>query len=324
MTHELLYLSATDIDALGLSPAEVFDAVDAILRQKSLGRTFLEPKLTVSIGAGATVSAMVGAAQDPAVSVVKWLGVNASNPARGLPQINALVVLNDTATGRVQTVMNGNWITGVRTAACSAVAARGLARPDARTIGFAGCGLQARTHLAALRHVLPGLRHACLLGRSQAPVEAFAREVVAAGLTVQVARDPREVVAGMDVVVSSVPPFPGMRPFLDPGWLSPGAYVSAVDLGRSWIADGWRQHFDVIVTDDDAQSRLLGGSGKMSYAGPFDAEIGDVSSGAHPGRTAPEQRTCLIFGGMALADLGLAALIDRVARTRGVGRFLPA
>ena len=324
MTDELLYLGAADIEALGLGVSEVFDAVDAILRQKSLGRTFLEPKLTVSTGAGATVSAMVGAAQEPAASVLKWLGVNAGNPARGLPQINALVVLNDTETGRVQTVMNGNWITGVRTAACSAIAAHGLARPDAATVGFAGCGLQARTHLAALRHVLPGLRHACLLGRTEAPVRALAEEVEAAGMTVQIAHSPREVVAGMDVVVSSVPPSPGMRPFLDPGWLSPDAYVTAVDLGRSWIAEQWRQRFDVIVTDDHEQSGLLGRSGKMSYAGPFDAEIGDLATGACAGRTGPEQRTCLIFGGIALADLGLAALIDRVARQRSIGRLLPA
>ena len=195
---------------------------------------------------------------------------------------------------------------------------------DACTVGFAGCGLQAHIHLDALLHVLPELRHVSLLGRSEGPVTALADAVAARGLTVQVARSPAELVGVADVVVSSVPPSAELLPFLDPASLRVGAFVSAVDLGRPWLRAGWRDRFDVIATDDVAHSELLASAGKMIYGGPFDAEIGDLSVGKHPGRTDARQRTCLVFGGMALADLGLTALVDRTARARGAGRFLPA
>ena len=321
---EVLYLGAADIAALGIGVDEVFEATAAILRQKALGRTYLKPKLAVEGAQGQTAQAMVAVAEEPPLSIVKWVGVNGGNAARGMPIIHATVVLSDAETGQPRTIMNGTWLTGVRTAACSAVGARFLARADAETVAFIGCGLQAHTHLAALVAVLPGLRRARLLGRSRGPVEAFAAAVREAGLVAEVVGEAAVALAGADVVVSSVPAGAGLRAFLDPGEVAPGAFVTAVDLGRPWLGAGFRGQFDVLATDDREQSEQLAREGKMVLGGPFDAELGELVAGIHPGRNGPQQRTGLVFAGMALADLGLAALIDRRARAAGVGRLLPA
>ena len=300
----------------------MFEATAAILREHAEGRAWQKPKVAVEPAPGQVAQAMVAVGGDPPLSLVKWVGISGANAARSLPVIHATIILSDTGTGQPRTVMDATWLTGVRTAACSAIGARFLARPGAETVAFIGCGLQAHTHLAALLPVLPGLRHARLLGRSRAPVERFAAEVARHGLSVAIV-GPHAVLAGADVVVSAVPASAGLEPFLDPQALPPGTYVAAVDLGRSWLPAGFQGRFDVLATDDMEQSRQLMQGGKM-VAARFDTELGRLAAGLHPGRTGPAQRTALVFAGTALADLGLATLIDQRARARGIGPILPA
>src|SRR5262245_65826622 len=98
--------------------------------------------------------ATLAMADDPPYMAVKSLLLNPRNPERGLPSINSLVTLLDGNTGVPLAVMDGNWITAVRTAGVSAVAAKRLARPDSSIAAFVGCGVQARTHADALAAVL--------------------------------------------------------------------------------------------------------------------------------------------------------------------------
>jgi alanine dehydrogenase len=218
--------------------------------------------------------------------------------------------------------MDGGWITGARTAAMSALAAVRLARPDAASIGFVGCGLQARTHLAALRSVLPKLAGVVAYSRTEASAARLAAEARASGLAAETTNLARAAVEGLDVVVSSVPDAAGFTPFLDPAWLAPGAFASAVDLGRSWHAGSIRS-LDLVATDDHRQSEALGLAGKLAFAGPFDADLADFASGAKPGRTSAAERAMFLFAGDALADLAAAQLMYETARQRGLGVRLP-
>jgi len=319
MQQDVLYLCAADVAGLGLTPGEVLAATAAILRAREAGLAVSRPKLAVAAGQGCTVQAM--AAAGAGLAAVKWVGVAPGNAAQGMPSIHATLILTDAATGAARTIMDAAWLTGARTAACSAIGARALARADSAVIAFVGCGVQARAHLAALLPVLPGLRRARLLGRSAESVAAFARVVSAAGLAVESGTDARAALAGADVVVSAAGG--GVAAFLEAGWLSPGAFLAAVDRGQPWHKAGFRAAFGVLATDDAAQSMALGEAGAMVCAGPFDAELGALVNGVHPGRRDSRERTGLVFAGMALADLGLAALIDRRARAAGVGRMLP-
>lgn len=317
----LLYLSHADVEALGVGLGEVEAAVESAFRAKAKGATTLVPKLGLHPAGNATFfHAMPGALHEPPLAGLKWVSVAADNEARGLPSIAALILLNDIATGLPRAIMDGGWITAVRTAAVSAVAAKYLARRDARRIGFVACGLQARTHFAALRPRF-ALKEAVLYSRRRATAETFSRELEAEGLSVRVADSPRDAVTGLDIVVTSVPPEPGPHHVLEANWLAPGAFATLVDRGRSWQPEGF-ERADRIVTDDREQSEAAGRATPRAYAGPFHAELAEIVAGTAPARRNPTERIIFLHPGIALADLAVAGLLLDRAEARGIGTRL--
>ena len=95
-----------------------------------------------------------------------------------------------------------------------------------------------------------------------------------------------------------------------------------VDVGRIQVGR-WRERFAVIATDDHRQSEALARAGKFAYPGPFDADLGDLVTGRHPGRRTQGERTMFTFGGSALGDLASALAIYEVACARDLGVRLP-
>ncbi|MBM3597620.1 MAG: ornithine cyclodeaminase family protein [Alphaproteobacteria bacterium] len=323
-TPELLYLSRADIDAIALEPQDVARAIEAMLAAKAAGGTAMVPKthfrLPDSVPDGAAFFSMPGALADPPVAAVKWIGLAAGNSQRNLPHISGTIVLSDGVTGLPIAIMDGEWVTAARTAGISAVAARHLARPESRTIGFVACGVQARSHLAALRTMLP-LERVRAYGHRRPAVDDFVAHARGLGLQAEVATHPADAVEDCDVVVTSVPEAPGLAPFLDPAWIAPGAFVSGVDIGRSWQRSNLRQ-LDLLVTDDHVQSRALAPSGRSAWSNEFDADLAELVAGIKPGRRTADQRTMLIFSGLALADVAVSAALAARARTRGIGTVL--
>ena len=212
-------------------------ALRAVLQEAfglhAAGRTLVKPKLGLEIGTGHYFQSMCALSAEMGFAGTKWVGVAAANAERGLPNVNALVILNDHETGLPAAILDGNSLTVLRTAAMSALAAAYLARPDSRSIGFVGCGAQALGHLDALQDVLPGLVDCVCLSRSRSSAETLAQAATARGLAARVTSEPAEA-AACDVVVTSVPAGPGFAPFLDTAALRPGSFVAAVDLGRAW------------------------------------------------------------------------------------------
>lgn len=314
--QDLLYLSSADVEACALTVAEVEAAIEAMFRAKAEGRAAMKPKLGLQAGASALFLASPGVLAEPPVAGIKWVGV-ADNEARGLPHIAGTIILADAASGMPVAVMDARWITGARTAAITAVAARRLARPDSRTLAFIACGLQARTHLEALRPHFP-LARVQAFSRRLSSAEAFAAEIRADGLEAVAAAEPREAIAGADIVVTTTPVVPKTEPFLDAGWLAPGSFTAMVDLGVSWLREPL-EALDLVVTDDLSQA----GSEKLVYPKPYDGEIADLVAGRLAGRPSNEARTALVFAGIGLADVALGAAVYQRAAAQGIGRILP-
>jgi ornithine cyclodeaminase/alanine dehydrogenase len=315
----LLHLSARDIDALALSPRDALDALEAVLRDPAV---FTVPKVPLPIGAGHFFQAMPVASRALGLAAVKWVAVAAANPARGLPAVQAQILLNDLDSGRPVAALAGDQLTALRTAAMTACAARRLARADSASVAFIGCGVQARAHLAALRDVLPGLRRAAIVGRGATSTAAFRDHVAAAGLDAAIANS-REAVSGADVVVSTVIAGTDLRPFLDGAWLPPGAFAALVDRGAPWLP-GTLDALDLVATDDRTQSQGLAAEGKLAHRGPWAADLADLARADAALRRDPRQRTAFVFAGLALADLAVAALAYARARERGIGTRLGA
>jgi len=322
MTQDLLYLSRAAVESTEITPDALREACAEAYAAKARGEVLSVPKIGISVTPSHAFHAMPVALQEAGLAALKWVGIVPVRAGGTAPSISALVILSDLESGRPLAVMDGDWITATRTAAMSAVAAQHLARRDAESLGFIGCGVQARSHLAALMPLLPRLRRVVAYSRGEASAEAMAKVARDIGLDAVATRTPREAVAGMDVVVTTVPAAPDFAAFLDPDWLAPGSFVSAVDLGRTWFREGIAR-LDHIATDNREQSEELGRVGRLASAGPFASDLAELASGAHPGRRNPSERTMFLFGGDALADLAAARVVYETALRRGLGMRLP-
>jgi ornithine cyclodeaminase/alanine dehydrogenase-like protein (mu-crystallin family) len=222
---------------------------------------------------------------------------------RGVPTHHALVLLFQAATGEPLVVMDGRLITEMRTGAVSAVATRSLARPDAAVLAILGSGVQARSHLEALRLVRE-FREVRVWSPHNAA--AFAQR-----FGVRLARSAEEAVRGADVVAVATT---SRTPVLSGEWLSPGVHINAVGAPRP----GWRELDDAVlrrsklyVESREAASRE---SGDVIAAGGIFAELGEVIGGAKPGRQSAEEITLFKSVGVAVEDIASAELVYREAR----------
>lgn len=316
----LLYLSQADVVACGVSAAELEAAIRQAFLRRAEGGVGSHPKVVIRAGGGNAFRGKGAAMDEPAYGAFKWFGYFPGNAAAGVPDFMPLIILNEAGTGRPVAVMDGIWISAVRTALISLIAAREMARPDADTIGFLACGTQARSHLDAFAAALP-LKKVIAFSRRPETAEAFAEQARQKGLEARAVTDPRAAVAGCGIVVSSIPHGAAGAGQLDAGWVEPGTFVASVDLGFGWRRDSLSA-FDRTVTDDREQS-TVGPNGTLNYDGPFAAELCEVVAGRVRGREHPDERNALIFSGTGIADLASAVLIYETALARGIGARLP-
>jgi ornithine cyclodeaminase len=253
---------------------------------------------------------------------LKTVCVFPDNPKRGLDAHQGTVTLFDGETGETRAVMNASAITAIRTAAVSAVATRLLAREDASVLGILGAGVQARSHLEALRLVRDFDRV-----RIFSPTAAHA-EALAAEADAEAVGSAEEAVRGADVVVTATS---SLDPVLRREWLEPGAHVNAVG-GRPPAM----RELDVATVADSAfyvDRRESAENEAFDYRDALESgaigpdhirgEIGEVLIGAAPGRTSPEELTVFRSLGLAVEDLAAAEYVLRRARESGVGVEVP-
>lgn len=312
---EILYLSNADVEACALAACDVRAAVEAMFLAKANGEATMKPKLALHAG-GTLFLSMIGGIEDTNFAGMKWVGVADTTSHGNQPHISGHVVLNDYTTGMPLAVMDARWITGARTAAITAVAAKYLARADSASIGFVACGVQGRANLEALADLFP-LKRVRGYSRRKASAEAFCDWARGRGFAAQACDTPEEAVRGMDIVVSSVPVVPKPAPVLDAGWLSPGSFAAAVDLGFSWKGESLVQ-LDRVVTDDLDQAV----SEKLTYPKPYHGEVSGLVAGKTPGRQSAAERTGLVFAGIGLADVAVGGAVYARALAAGLGRTL--
>lgn len=314
-----LYLSGADVIALGLTPQEMADAVERAYRAFAAGEATSVPKSGFDVTASTFFHAMPARYDGRGTVGIKWIGT-ALNASRGLPHINAMIVLNDIDTAVIRAVMDGTVITAVRPAAVSLVAARRLARADSSRISFYPCGVQALAHLDAFAAAFP-LREVTCFSRTAATAEEFAAQARQRGFVAKVVTEPRLAVENQDIVISSAPRAADLVKILDPSWLSPGSFVSGVDLARAWQCRDLRQ-IELLATDNHIQSREAAATGIISWVGEYDAELSELVSGQHPGRSSPAQRAFFIHPGLGLGDIAIASLALERAEAKVIGTRL--
>lgn len=217
---------------------------------------------------------------------------------QGIPTHHATILLFKPETGEPIVSMDGRLITEVRTAAVSAVATKHLARPDASVLAIIGSGVQAASHLEALRLVR---RFEEVRVWSPHHAGDFARR-----FGVRATASAEEAVRGADVIVTATT---SKTPVLSGGWLSPGVHINAVGAPRP----DWRELDDETLRRArvyvDSREAALEESGDIIAAGRIFAELGEVVSGTKPGRRSEEEITLFKSLGLAVEDVATADLV---------------
>ena len=226
----------------------------------------------------------------------------------------AAIMLFDPANGSPIALIDGTYITATRTAVAAALAARLLARDDARVLAVIGTGVQARSHVRAFAPVREW-SEICIAGRDAGKAEALAEE-----LGVQFAPSFEAAVRGADVVAATTH---SAEPVVRLEWVAPGTHVSSVGYnapGSELDPELVRAATIVVESRDSSFAPPPGGAPELSGVDPASvAELGELVAGVRPGRADPAEITLYKSVGVAVQDLAAAALVLAAARDRKVG-----
>jgi ornithine cyclodeaminase/alanine dehydrogenase-like protein (mu-crystallin family) len=220
----------------------------------------------------------------------------------------------DAQTGLLRAVVGANWITAVRTAALSAVAARRLADPKARCLAFVGTGVQAHSHLAAFADLFP-LERVQVYGRGQANIDKLCQSARAMGLEAVACNQPQEALQGADLVVTSVTLDFSIKPFLDAGWLQPNAFAAITDACIPWYPESMPVFGSLIVDD-----RIQEAESAQPMVAPerIAGDLTELVSGRVADRQ-PGKPAAFAFRGLALGDYAATVLAVKRAEAHGLG-----
>ncbi|MBX3703488.1 MAG: ornithine cyclodeaminase family protein [Steroidobacteraceae bacterium] len=322
----MLLLDRQDVAAL-LPMADCIAAVEGAFRAHAEGALPAAPGTlaTPVPGGGFHVkTAVLGPA--PGYYAAKINANFPGNPDRsGLPTVQGMIGLFDAADGRPLALLDSIEITTLRTAAASAIAARHLALPDARTLLVCGCGIQGRAHLRALLAVRR-IGHVYACDRDPARVAAFIGEFAATGIDIEPVESAGEALPHADVAVTCTP---GRQVVVREDDIRPGQFIAAVGAdseGKQELAPRVLA-MARVVTDLTAQAAHMGelqhalAAGMMGI-GDVHAELGELIAGQRPGRSSPEEIFVFDSTGTALQDVASAAAVYERALATGRGRTL--
>ncbi len=311
-----LWLTEQDVRAL-LSLPELISAMESALAAFSAGQVDHPVRTAIEVRDRTFFASMP--AYDAAHSVLgaKLVTVFPENAVRGLHTHQAAISLFDADTGELAAVMDGRYITELRTAAASAVSVRHLARPDAATLAILGSGVQARSHLAAL----PLVREFREI-RAWSPTAAHLREFAQA--PVRAMASPQEAVHGADVVLIATS---SVTPAIVSEWVSDGAHVIAIGACRPSQREIDPALIARAALFTDSRAAILKESGDVIQSireslfaeDHVRAELGEVINGAKTGRRSANEVTLFKSLGLAIEDVTAADLAYRRARALGRG-----
>jgi ornithine cyclodeaminase/alanine dehydrogenase len=307
-----LYLSEQDIDGL-LTPEDALEAVEGSFRRIAEGVVENVPRRRLRLDGGMLA---VMSAADLGLGVA---GVKTYAAGRG--GASFVIVLFDAATDGLLAIIEADRIGQYRTGAASGVAAKYLARRDARSLGLIGAGLQAEMQLRAIRAALPAIEEVVVYSRTPETRQAFAKAHGAEAV------EGAQEAAAQDVVVTITN---SRDPVLRGDWLRAGTLVCAAGANRPQareLDNAVLQRAAFVCCDSVDDARIESGDliepveqGVLDWLEVH--ELSEVVSGQVQGRQSDDDIVVFKSNGIAAWDLAIAALAVERARERGVGREL--
>jgi ornithine cyclodeaminase/alanine dehydrogenase-like protein (mu-crystallin family) len=310
---DILMLNETEVQRL-LDPDALLDALAEGFRAQSSGLVDAPKRNGVSVPNTGFLLAMPAYQQGREVTV-KLVSVFGGNELLGIPTHQALICLFDPETGTPLSVMDGTYITALRTAGAAALSTRLLARTDTRVLAIVGAGVQGRSHL----QMLPRVRQFSEIRIASRHV-AHAEQLAATDARARAVETAEEAVRGADVVCLCTN---AGKPVISIDWLAPGMHVTSV---------GYRPPGGELDPKVIEQGRLFvetrlafepppAGCGELAgFDASVGTELGEVLLGQRLGRQSKDELTVYKAMGHACEDMAAASLVYHRAKQDGTSR----
>jgi len=320
----MLVLSEQDVQEL-LDIEELIQALEQAHVQFSTGKAVMPVRLVVPLPEikGRITSMPAYLSEDKALGM-KVVTYFQENPKKDLPAILATISLYSTETGKIVAIMDGSYITAIRTACVSAMATKVLANPETPVMGILGAGVQARAHIRALCQVrrISKVKIYSPSGKSAQKVRHELEHEV--GVSIEPVVSAGAVVREAELLVTVTT---AKEPILKVDWLKPGVHINAVGSHRPdqrEIDGATMKRAKVFV---DSREAIMAECGDVLLAikegaitgSQISTEIGDVLGGKKPGRAKTDEITLYKSVGIAIQDVATAHLVYQKATEKRVG-----
>jgi alanine dehydrogenase len=313
--QHVMTLSEADVERY-LDPRELLDALEEGFRGLELGEVQSPPRPALSVPGKGFCLAM--AAWRPGMQLtIKIVNVFDGNHAADLPSHLALINLFDPDTGATSCVMDGTYITGIRTAASAVLSARLLSRPGSRVATVIGAGVQGRQHL----RILPLIRELDHINVCSLRIED-AQKLAAHSDIARAAANVESAVRESDIVCLATD---SPVPIIEPEWVQPGAHVSSVGYhppNGELPTELARAHRLFVETLDAFQPTPVGCSELAGLGASTGTTLGAVLLSRAPGRVSETEITVYKAMGVAMEDMVAANLAYQRARRDGGGSVM--
>jgi len=233
--------------------------------------------------------------------------------------LQGIIVLFNAQDGTILSIMDGIYISAIRTGAGGGLAARYLAREDSEVMGVLGTGIQARFNVAAIQLNVPSIKRIVAYSRSSQNRIRFVEDMQRVGIEVLTVDQPEEVINEADVLVTATN---STEPVLTADQVKPGMHICMVGYKKEIAPEVFRGSKIVVDSRDLALK-----DGKIAEAiqlGILDdqslyAELSEIVVGTQPGRTNPEEVTIFDSSGLAVQDCATASYVYQRAIEKGMG-----
>lgn len=247
----------------------------------------------------------------------------------GLPAVIARIILNSPENGLPLAIMDGTYITALRTGAAGATGIKYLSREDSKLAGVCGTGVQGRSQVMGLMEVRPNIEKIKVFDIVPEAMKEFVKEMGEMFPEVEFVsvNSAKEATENSDIIITCTP---SPTPFIDGAWLKEGTHVSAIgaDTGaKRELMTSVIEKCDKHVVDFIPQAFVVGDFKVPKEEGVITekdiyAELGEIVAGKKKGRESPTEITVFKATGLAIQDVGTASKVYELAKDKGVGMTL--
>lgn len=324
--EKTLYLTQDEVEKV-LDMSSTLEAVENAFEEMGNENIEMPPRVYLHFEKGVLI-AMPAYMPGLNAAGTKIVTVHPNNRKEyNLPAVIARIILNSPENGVPLAIMDGTYVTALRTGAAGATGIKYLSKEDSEVACICGAGVQGRSQLLGLMEVRPDIKKIKVFDIIKEARDSFVKEHSEEFPEVEflAVESAKEATEGSDIIITCTP---SSEPFIDGAWLKKGSHVSAIgaDTGaKRELMTSVIKKCDKHVVDFIPQAFVVGDFKVPKEEGIISedeiyAELGEIVAGRKKGRESPDEITMFKATGLAIQDVGTAHKVYQLAREKGVGK----